>query len=242
LGEAVLCAIVLMSEKDIAEIPLSVRWGLDTSKPLNGGRTEVELFENNCGAGQAMQGGPVCYFKGMEVNSFIGTSVDGKLNSQILLDICKHIDEIELYDRSNGLHPFMLMDGHRSDFDLEFVNYVNDDTHPWTICCGLPRDTHLLHVADSDELNAAFKEEFQRIKERLLDSRGHDDQMNFYPTDIIPLIHQAWTVCYNQAESTKRAIALRGWNPLNYALLLHPMLNKRGQQLSEVTQKNNAIV
>lgn len=236
LGEAVLCAIVFMSDKDISDIPLSVRWGIDTLKPLNGGRTELELFENNCGVGQAMQGGPVCFSRGKEVNSYVGTSVDGKMNCQILHDICKHIDEIGLYDRSNGLSPFMLMDGHCTNIDMEFIDYVNDGRHQWTICCGLPRDTHLLHVAFSDELNGAFKDEFHSLKQRLLDSRA-EHRMQFYPTDIIPLVHNAWSVSYSQPESTKRAIALRGWNPLNYALLLHPMLNKRGQQLSEVTKK-----
>lgn len=239
IGKVVLCAIILMSDKDVMDIPLSVRWGVDTLQPLHEGQTELELFERNCGPGQAMQGGPLCSYMGKEVNCFVGASSDGKLNSQLLLDILRDFDEIELFNRSSSLRPFLLLDGHSSYFDVDLLNYVHDAMHPWAVSCGLPRDTHLLQVADSDELNAVFKEEFNVAKQRLLDSRVHG-RKQFYPSDIVPLVHHAWTISYGQHENIKRALALRGWNPLNYALLLHPMLNKRGQ-LSEVNKKKTAV-
>jgi hypothetical protein len=236
LGETVLCAIILKSDRDVMEIPLSVRWGIDTSKPLNGGRTEVELFENNCGVGQAMQGGPVCNYKGKDVHCFVGTSEDGKLNSQILLDVCNYFDDIHLYDRSSGLQPFILLDGHCSCFDVELLDYIKDGRHQWRMSCGLPRDTHLLHIADSDEFNSSFKEEFTNVKQRLLDTRTRDSKF-YYPTDVIPLINHTWSICYGHSEGAKRAIALRGWNPLNYALLMHPMLRKAGDKYLRYRRK-----
>jgi len=44
------------------------------------------------------------------------------------------------------------------------------------------------------------------------------------PTDLIPLINIAWNKSFARKSTNKKAIALRGWNPLNYYLLLDPEL------------------
>lgn len=223
-GEAVVCAVVFMSNKDIVDIPLTVRWGIDTFKKLNEGETELELYERNCENGQAMQGGPVCNFNGKDVPCFVATSPVGFLNSQILTDICTMLDDIGVYDRSHGVLPLLLMDGHNTTLDLPFLDYVRNDNHKWMVCCGLPRDTHLLNVAASQEFNGSFKEEFNNAMQNTLYSRPEYCRQ-IYSSDIIPMIRYAWSLSFTRPEKAKKALALRGWNPLNYALLLHPILN-----------------
>uniref|UniRef100_A0A7S4UP82 Uncharacterized protein n=1 Tax=Paramoeba aestuarina TaxID=180227 RepID=A0A7S4UP82_9EUKA len=45
-------------------------------------------------------------------------------------------------------------------------------------------------------------------------------------TDIIPLINLAWDQSFAKVRSNRKAISDRGWNPLNRALLTHPVILK----------------
>ena len=59
---------------------------------------------------------------------------------------------------------------------------------------------------------------------------------NGYPfsiekSDIVKLVGLAWNKSFARKETNKKAIAARGWNPLNYNVLLHPEI-----QLSKCTQ------
>ena len=51
--------------------------------------------------------------------------------------------------------------------------------------------------------------------------------------DAVGLVHRAWLKSFAKRESNQRAIAERGWNPLNYNLLDHEELHK--------TRDNNPV-
>jgi hypothetical protein len=80
-GEPVLCAIILKSDKDACDIPLTWRYGIDVMHPalnpgnatLQGEQYELSVFYNNSGDGLAMRGGPSCTYRGKTVPCFIGT-------------------------------------------------------------------------------------------------------------------------------------------------------------------------
>jgi hypothetical protein len=51
-GEAIMCVIVLKSEKPIEEIPLSWRYGIDITKPVQHHKgDDIEVFIKNSGEG-----------------------------------------------------------------------------------------------------------------------------------------------------------------------------------------------
>jgi hypothetical protein len=317
-GKVVLCTVIFKSDLPVDELPLTTRWGLDISKPLIGDddddeSTDIELlFDQNCGPNQAMRGGPCCYYNGIDIPCVVGTSASGVMTSDVLLEVCTLLDNLKVYDRSTGSKPFLLLDGHNCVLDISFIDYIHDEQHEWVVCCGLHRDSHLLQVADPNEFILPFKDELALAKDSLITQRiiqygehydGYEYEMKaqnyyFYPSDIIPLVHQAWTNTYNDDNATakdgttnnntatatpatnhsnrnnrdsdyedddeeedddedgrnktpaaastpgpngavaptltissklKRSLALRGWYPMNYALLLHPMLNKKEQ-------------
>lgn len=236
VGNAVLCAIILLSEKNINEIPHSIRAGIDVFRPLQSGNSDEELYARNCRPGQAMEGGPKgLAYNGKEIPCFVSTSKTGLLDGDVLLEICQFLDRLNLYDRSTGVKPFLLLDGYEAKFGLPFLDYVKDMNHEWVVSCGLHHKTHLLNVANALEFNESFKEEFVNAEQRLLDSRTHTKQY-FFPSDIVPLVRHAWSRSFGQPNSCQKAITMRGWNPLNYALLLHPALNLK-EQLSERNKK-----
>jgi hypothetical protein len=61
-------------EKSIADIPVQTKYGINITKFLKHADTEAELFLLNSGEGEAMEGGPCCYFKVKKIPTFLGAS------------------------------------------------------------------------------------------------------------------------------------------------------------------------
>jgi hypothetical protein len=57
-------------------------------------------------------------------------------------------------------------------------------------------------------------------------NKGSKRVNRFEMTDIVPLISHAWLESFAKTSSSKKAIAQRGWGPLNFALLDHPDVRK----------------
>jgi hypothetical protein len=136
------------------------------------------------------------------------------------------IDTIGVFNRSDGIHPFLLLDGHGSRFELPFLRYVNDKKGvgvKWNACVGVPYGTSYWQVlGDSSEQNGCFKMALTRYKHELLRKKelaGVEFGIN--KEDITYLVSQAWADSFARVVHNKSAIADRGWNPLNYYCLLH---------------------
>ena len=103
--------------------------------------------------------GPVCQFKGRTIPSFVTFYESGGMDGKILTDILRHLDQLQVFqeDRNNGYTPFLLLDGHQSRFELEFLRYINDSNTKWSVCIGVPYGTSLWQVGDSSQQNGKFK-------------------------------------------------------------------------------------
>ena len=60
------------------------------------------------------------------------------MTSDILTSIVETLDVLEVFDRSKGKTPFILLDGHGSRLRLSFLDYINDPLYPWAACIGVP--------------------------------------------------------------------------------------------------------
>ena len=49
-------------------------------------------------------------------HAWFGGPPKGSVTSQILAEALQHIDSFEVFDRTNGKYPFLLLDGHQSIF------------------------------------------------------------------------------------------------------------------------------
>ncbi len=118
------------------------------------------------------------------------------------------------------------MDGHRSRFELPFLEYVVNEEHPWAVCIGVPYGTHIWQVADSLELNGAFKMGVTRTEKEIYNAKPDSLMYKWKMTDIIPIVNGAFPTSFGWVDKSKKAIADRGWGPLNYALFQHPEVVK----------------
>ena len=221
-GEPVLCVVIIAGVIEAYE----VETGIDIDAPVTGDVMDHDYFEKNTGEGKLFPKGPECEFNGKRIPCLVRWSPSGSITSKILVDCLATIDYHGLFERSNQRMPFLLLDGHGSRFELPFLRYVTNTDHPWMVCQGVPYGTSLWQVADSSEQNGCFKIACSEIKEKLLKKRL--DMMiaspAILPTDIIPIVNYAWKRSFAKVDTNKKAIAARGWGPLNYNLLTNSQI------------------
>jgi hypothetical protein len=59
-------------------------------------------------------------------------------------------------------------------------------------------------------------------------------------TDIIPIVNYGWLHSFVRTSTNKSAIVVRGWYPLNWALLQHPEIASTAAQQAEETLRSLA--
>ena len=231
LGTPVMCAIIFSSEQDVKRIPISWKAGIDRTVHLsNGVQLDFDAFlADSSKSGGALGGGPACVHNGKLIPCFYGVSPHGGITGKMLADMLGYLDEKQVFERSNNTLPFLLVDGHNSRLSYEFLKYITGNDHKWKVCIGVPYGTHLWQVADSPEMNGAFKIGLTKAKrEYLANNKGTRE--TFSPTDICPLVRTAWNASFANVVHGRKAVAERGWGPLNYVLLNHPQLISASSQ------------
>lgn len=152
----------------------------------------------------------------------------------------RHLDTYAKFDRSDNQQPFLLLDGHHhSRFDVPFLNYIHEVDHPWTVCVGVPYGTHIWQVADSSQINGKFKILLTKAKRQFYELKREMGKQ-FDSCDIIPLINACFDGSFRNATSCRKAIAERGWFPLNYVLLDHPLLAKQSAQVTATVSTSSS--
>jgi hypothetical protein len=155
-GRAV-CCIVLVEGIDFK---LEIMTGIDDSiTPIdlcNEGEISHDnlrkYVRQNIGKGKAQPCGPTCIYKGQEVPCIlVQFTPKGSMDGHALTNVLKHLDALDLYtkDRQEGCLPCLLVDGHNSRLSLEFLGYIVNPDHKWTVFFGVPYATSLWQVGDS---------------------------------------------------------------------------------------------
>ena len=229
-GRPVLCVVILSGKKIDIPSMAGIDWdAINTSinYDIEDGE-EINFLRNNRGDGEIFPEGPVCDFKGKKIPTFVTSSESGGMDGFILTSILKHLDGLGLYEeeRKRGITPFLLLDGHQSRFELEFLQYINDDETKWNTCIGVPYGTALWQVGDSSQQNGKFKILLTKKKRELFEKRlkSFCQHVHLLKSDIMILIRDTWMEAFGNIESNLKAIGDRGWNPLNKILLIHPII------------------
>jgi hypothetical protein len=96
-GHPILCAVVMKSEKDSKDLPVSWKLGIDIMTRLTETKPgdETMVIENL----DAMIGGPQCTFHGKVVPCFVCASPKASITSQLLADmLAHHMDELKIWE------------------------------------------------------------------------------------------------------------------------------------------------
>ena len=218
-GTAVMCILILscLKEKLVNEL------GIDASQNVIGDVSDKDFFKNNMGKDKIFPCGPTCTYEGKEILCFVRWSEKGSMTSEILRDAIADLDVQNVIPRQNNVSPFLLLDGHGSRFQLLFLQYINEPSHPWVVCIGVPYRTSYWQVGDSTEQNGCYKMYLGEAKKRLVEMK-YDKYLNFTigKHEIIKSVKTAWDKSFARTVTNKNAIAERRWFPLNCNLLCIP--------------------
>ena len=111
----------------------------------------------------------------------------------------------------------------------------------WFVCIGVSYGTSYWQVGDSAEQNGCFKMKNTEAKEMLVTWKAsHGLDIIIEKTDIVPIVNYGWEHSFARTRTNKSAIAVRGWNPLNRALLQHPEIAGTATQEAEETPTSAA--
>jgi hypothetical protein len=222
-GDSVLCVVIFASEKNngvVANWAEGIDIMVDPVKDENG---EIILSELNFGEGKYFPSGPTCLFRGKRIPYLPLSSPSGGITGELLVEILKWLDFNEVFERiPGGPEPFLLLDGHESRLSPVFVDYITDQNHIWHVNLGVPHATSYWQVGDASEQNGHFKGLLANAKKELVSFKiKHNIPIALNGEDIIPLINKAWKDSFANKVTNRKAIAARGWFPLNRNLLLH---------------------
>jgi len=129
-------------------------------------------------------------------------SESGSINGAFITSMLCYIDEKkEVFDHSTGLCSFLLLDGYGSQFDLEFLEYINSEETKWNVNIGLAYRTSYWQVGDSTEQNGSFKMALARAKQALvmkINDSGLPFEIN--KTDIVKLVKDSWKTSFARVQ------------------------------------------
>ena len=243
IGEPVLCSVIFASDNKDGKIKSDWITGIDVTVEAMNIDDGVQFVTHNTGPGRYMPRGPSCVVNGITVPCYVCCSPHGGITGTLLTDMLRYMDELALFPRTNDLMPLLLLDGHGSRFDLEFLQHINNKDHEWSACIGVPYGTHLWQVGDASSMNGTFKIGITKAKEELMAAKEQRFMnSNFLPTDIIPIVNRAWSKSFANVAYGKKALAERGWNPLNMALLKNKeVLDTKQDDGASTNNSNDAL-
>ena len=109
-GEAVCCVMIVQSET--GEVPSLWRQGQDKLVDLIRDADGNVTLEANMSEGKAYQGGPACKYSGKLVPCLTYASKSGGITGEILVQILKEFDTLDLFSHVNGNIPVIVINGH----------------------------------------------------------------------------------------------------------------------------------
>ena len=144
------------------------------------------------------------------------------MTTDILTRILETLDHLEVFDRSTGINHYLMLDGHVSRMGIPFLRYINTPAHLRIACIGVPYGISLWRVGEAAEQNGTYKGGLTTMKKQIIAQKTKlmMPRLTIEVSERMILVNYAWSVSFAKVPSNKKAIAERGWNPLNRNIIL----------------------
>ena len=198
--------------KQKINVPFTWRTGIDhTINPILTVDGKKIDFELNVSEGTYYPGGPKCRYNEKIVDCLTYVSESGGITGEILVEILKYFDDIDLFPCiARDPIPVLIVDGYQSRLDPKFVEYINDEVNQWKVCLGVPYATTLWQVGNASEQNGMVKLEWFREKIALLLWKNeHDLPCAIRPEDVMHLLNEIFFKAYENVIANRMAVAHR---------------------------------
>jgi len=128
-GAPLMCVMIFTGKRHNTMIELGVNSFAEEIDEV----TDNDFIMKNKGPYKKFPGGPTYYHDGKAIPYMCAWSEKGSMTTDILTEILTKIldtlDHLEVFERSTGINPFIILDGHGSRMDLTSPRYINNPAH-----------------------------------------------------------------------------------------------------------------
>jgi hypothetical protein len=100
-SDAIMCAIIVKSIKNIPQIPAKIKLGIDRKINIANGDSKMTVIEENL-LNDVIIGGPTCTYQGNTIPCFIGYSTNSSIALQMLANMLEVLDTSCIFDQTDG--------------------------------------------------------------------------------------------------------------------------------------------
>ena len=162
------CCVIIIARKTLTP---EVITGFQPWMKIGKENDDDFISKNANGTDKMYPFGPTCKYMNQDIPALVACNESGTVTSPILVQALTHIDKYAPLHRTPTSNRFLLVDGHDTRFQQDFLDYVNNDVSRWFCCIGLPYNTKLWQVGDAEQINGKFSAEITRTKRELIKTK-----------------------------------------------------------------------
>ena len=210
------CMVMLVIIFAAKKLPKSWCLGIDVFADY-----DEDNYENNFGIGRRYPGLQLFREDGTIIPICWAASPKACMTGEILTLVFRQMDKLGITKRGfneNGspVTPLVILDGHPSRMDSEFLTYINEITSKWTAVLGAPYGTSKWQLHDDEAQNGSFKIALANAKKKMyLKKRVNGLPIAIKPQEIVLVVKDAVDLSFMSIDNTLSACCKRGMYPFN---------------------------
>jgi len=138
-GEPLMCVVILAGIRDNKLVELGINPRVEEVGNVSNDGYSIK----NLGKVKQFPGGPECSYHSKKIPCMYTWLPKGSMTSEILKDVAKPLDTLEIFGRSTSISLVLLLYVHVIRLQLPFLQYINYDAHKWAFLIGVPYVTNL---------------------------------------------------------------------------------------------------
>ena len=222
-GRLVMLTVIFPGKK------LNDSWviGIDVFAAFN---DDEKFYADNFGPGKCYPGLELLDENGDKLPICFGASDSACMSGEILHKMFEMMDKLGITKRGtdeNGkpFCPCMIIDGHPSRMNADFLTYINEETPRHVVVVGCPYGTSKWQLHDDKAQNGTFKTMLRIAKKNMYEKKRLAGlPIKIRNDEIVLVVKEAVEKSFMNVKNTLSALSRRGMYPFNRNILMDPQI------------------
>ena len=201
--------------------------GIDVFANFN---DDEKFYADNFGPGKRYPGLELLDENGNKLPTCFGASPNACMTGEILTKMFERMDKLGITKRGtdengNPIVPCIIIDGHPSRMNADFLTYINEEPTRYVAVVGCPYGTGMWQLHDDKAQNGNFKTMLRLAKKKMYDKKRLAGlPIKIRPDEIVIVVKDAVENSFMNVENTLSALSRRGIYPFNRNILMDPQI------------------
>ena len=201
--------------------------GIDVFANFN---DDEKFYADNFGPGKRYPGLELLDENGNKLPTCFGASPNACMTGEILTKMFERMDKLGITKRGtdengNPIVPCIIIDGHPSLMNADFLTYINEEPTRYVVVVGCLYGTGMWQLHDDKAQNGNFKTMLRLAKKKMYDKKRLAGlPIKIRPDEIVIVVKDAVENSFMNVENTLSALSRRGIYPFNRNILMDPQI------------------